>query len=494
MKTGTERTGMPMDPQMERREVIGRRVARGWSLLYFALIVLVSLVPSRLNLQPDYVHRQLHRFFLSFFDVRLAYHDLRDLATNYLLYLPLGLIVPWTLRQISRNRWRWAALFYGSLLSLAMETIQTMTNRYPNVWDLITNSLGYLNGYLLMAGIIHHYGLSPSVFLGSRGGTSRGTLAGALRVLYLSFYVILSLLPYNISVSMAMIWGKMIGSRSGRIMLFLNPLQPWPADRIHGFLMVFCLLIPYGFLSQLRRGERGLNAVWRYALWGAFLAGMVELAQIFVIARVTDLMACLAGGLGAAAGVMLARIWLHLLPAEHHDLPEGPGPAPASSPFILLLLAWVYSFWLVFLNFRPFRFLPSWAEATHKLRYESNWLPLRDYISRRSLADFRDMGVEIGWYVPLGMLLGAWVLRQFPRLPGLARLILVLMLIGLLGLALELGQCITVDRTVDLTDAFSHALGGLIGFLLANLWRPAPRRADAVPAVPDQDDQSPAQE
>ena len=117
----------------------------------------------------------------------------------------------------------------------------------------------------------------------------------------------------------------------------------------------------------------------------------------------------------------------------------------------------------------PFELLPTWKEAARKLVHETHWIPLSAYATRRTLADWQDIGREVGLYIPRGLWLGAWADRREPPRPWSRRRLAPAVAIAVAGFALELSQCLIVGRVVDITDALSHTLGGVIGLHLASL-------------------------
>ena len=117
----------------------------------------------------------------------------------------------------------------------------------------------------------------------------------------------------------------------------------------------------------------------------------------------------------------------------------------------------------------PFELLPTWKDAARKLVHETHWIPLSTYAPQRSLADWQDIGREVGLFIPLGLLLGAWADRREPPGPWSRRRLAPARASAVLGFALELGQGLSAGRVVDITDALSHALGGVIGLHLASL-------------------------
>jgi VanZ family protein len=451
-------------PEDER----GLWFARTWAALYLALVILVSLVPSEFGVGRRRLLRHLGEMVL-FLNPRwaggTALTSLRDFTTNVLLYLPLGLLCAWTLRK---PRLRVAGA--GFLISLALEVLQAATrDRTASLLDVVANGLGHASGYALSFWLIQHRGLSPAVFVGGRGQQSLAGLAGALRSAYVTALFALSLLPYDVTVSAGRIWSKALGdgSEPGRIYLFFA--TPWNRSRVAGALLTLCLVAVFGFLSWLAARESARPSAGKLACQGLLVAGSIEAAQVVVSSRTADVVQVVAGSVGAILGALLARQWAKTVTKD------GVGrPVRAVRTGLLVAAAlWTLAVWSE--AWLPFELTSSWKDAGRKLVFGTYWLPLSAYAHQRSLADWQDLGREVGIYIPLGLLLGAWADRGSSRWPWSHRRLAPAIGIAALGCALEMSQCMISGRTVDMTDAISHALGGVIGLYLASLLSPAER-------------------
>jgi VanZ family protein len=222
------------------------------------------------------------------------------------------------------------------------------------------------------------------------------------------------------------------------------------------------------------------------ALAGAAWAALAEACRVFVASRSSDALGVAAGAMGGALGALLGHAWDrsaratrggegageidgNIGPADGgaHKVEDGGG---ALDGLLLIALGWAAFLWGQ--GWWPFHFQPTLGDAWSKLRHQANWLPLRHYAYERAVAYFADAASEILWWLPLGMLAGAWMARVL-RARGwrhpLAQLALTLALVGGWGAFVEIGQCLTVDRVVDVTDILSHLVGGLAGWLLARL-------------------------
>jgi len=121
--------------------------ARVSLLVYTLLIVYASWYPFSgwrdMGLQPfDYLSARLPYYWTLF-----------DLWTNIVGYIPLGMLLVFSLHPLLKARWAiLPGILAGALLSACMEAVQTyLPTRVPSNLDLATNILGTAIGALLGA-------------------------------------------------------------------------------------------------------------------------------------------------------------------------------------------------------------------------------------------------------------------------------------------------------------------------------------------------------
>lgn len=137
--------------------------ARVSLLIYTLLIVYASWYPFSgwrdMGLQPfDYLSARLPYYWTLF-----------DLWTNIVGYIPLGMLLVFSLHPLLRARWAiLPVIVAGALLSACMEAVQTyLPTRVPSNLDLATNILGTAIGALLGA-LTSRYFLQDSRLLALR--------------------------------------------------------------------------------------------------------------------------------------------------------------------------------------------------------------------------------------------------------------------------------------------------------------------------------------
>ena len=76
--------------------------------------------------------------------------DIKNTILNVLLFLPLGIMLPFLWRRYSRLA---DTLLFGFGVSLSLEIVQIFTYRATDINDIIANTLGVVLGYFLFRGI-----------------------------------------------------------------------------------------------------------------------------------------------------------------------------------------------------------------------------------------------------------------------------------------------------------------------------------------------------
>ena len=191
-----------------RSDQLVRRVFFGLTLVFVLFIVYASWTPGSDGVGGERGYFQRLDQPSEVFRV----HDLRDIATNVLLYIPLGFFLA---LAISRRKPRFISLwlFGGLVVSLTMEVGQMFIGRTPDVVDLTTNSIGYAIGYWVVVAGVRFYGLDPSVVLGIARvdeQDARAQSIAAFRFIYICIYTLIALLPFDVSVSFERIYAQLL--------------------------------------------------------------------------------------------------------------------------------------------------------------------------------------------------------------------------------------------------------------------------------------------
>jgi len=443
------------------------RVFLGLTFLFVLFIIYASWTPGSQSLEGV---RQKFSGIDELSDV-FRVHDLRDITTNVLLYIPLGVFLALALpRRKLRLVSPWLAIGFG--VSFAMEFGQTFIGRHPDVVDLITNSLGYVIGFLIVVVGVRHYGLNPSVFLGLDPESdldARTQSVAAFRFIYISIYVLVALLPFDVSVSLSKLYAQLLPDDEGRIRFILNPFYHLSLWQDHGLKLTLELLglVPVAVLTAFLGGVKGRLSVFSTIFTCVLVALLCEIAQVFILSRTTDMamvpLAMIAGVLGWA----LVRVWFNL---QNVDVAAG-GEETGSNWRPLAVASIGYGLVILFFAWSPFRFELDPVTVANKVLHDSNIIPFKEHFSTRSLGSAIDIVKEVLLFVPLGVLLSFLLHDIKPSIPRLKAALIVGIVCGLFATFTELSQAICVRRYIDITDILLAGSGGLSGAIMLELFR-----------------------
>ncbi|MFM7505417.1 MAG: VanZ family protein, partial [Rubrivivax sp.] len=260
-------------------------------------------------------------------------------------------------------------------------------------------------------------------------------------LVYLLVLLISQLMPLDLSISPVELYRKW---RDGRVVLL--PFSALPAGVFDAGWEIgadLLLWMPVGALWWLSLSRPGLAAL---AVRALALVLAVELLQLFVLSRVSDVTDVLVGTAGLLAGAWLARSlrgWSAWPVSRQRALLRGALAAWALCTMAVL--------WLPF-DFDPHRATAQawWASVSR--------LPFTTYLQRNEYGALGEMLRKLAVFMPGGLLLALLARGQtaaaWPRLLGLAAAALVL----------EAGQVLLPLKVADLTDAALGLLGGFVGW------------------------------
>ncbi len=405
-------------------------------VLWGLFIIYGTMLPFDFSASGEQVRAKLHRLEQD------PWHrgSRTDLISNVLLFMPWGfLLTIWRARRGTRFV---AALILsllsGALLSGSVELAQLYApSRTTSVIDLSTNTLGSGLGSLL--GWPSALWVWPRLSIRIRRMIASGPLAGCALATALGL-VFAGLFPFDVSLDVGDLKAAVSKARPIPFGPPLRgpapPAKPWSWA---GELLSWTLVGGLCALAARESGRRGARAlIWAVALSGA-LSLAIEAVQIIIPSREIDMTSVVLAILGSTFGA--AAVGRSASESARHWIT----PALWIWGSVIALSAWTPpSFaWPQPPFVRPERFVPFWS-----------------YYVRTSVEDLADLFGQVLAFVPLGALLAARSSRQ--SVAGAA-------LIGLgCGFVLEFGQIFLPDRTADLTDVLTTAVGAGLG---TALWR-----------------------
>ncbi len=363
-----------------------------------------------------------------------AHASRADLLSNFLLYVPLGVLLGAGLSGRSAPS-RIAGAIGGTLGCLAISALVEvgqvcLASRVPSAQDLLTNTAGGLLGALAGAFVLGPLA-DPLCRAVARWARHRPS---ALPACVLAGMLIAdALCPWVPTLDVSTVMGNLRRSTlSIPDGLALHPWHRWAVQRA----MVWAALTAYSASALGRsRRRRPLGAAW---LCGA-LAVALEGVKPLIMTRQANV---------ANPAVSLAAI---LATALICAVPWRLSPRRAA-----WVLAGGIAGYLAYCQWLPFRLVGSVAEAFDKIPHGLGWLPLYHHALRAHPEDARRFGTFLllawGWSTSL-----AWARGRRRDEPVAARAFVAATALGLLA---EGSQLLVAGRSPTPSDVLPFALGG----------------------------------
>lgn len=376
-----------------------------------------------------------------------------DWVVNILLFVPLAFL--WSGALIAgRPQRRWVLLpllVVWPALAGCVEFLQTwFPPRVTSLSDIVAESMGGAVGSILWLLLGKRVG---ELAAGWRAGPAETMLWRRLCEVYLLGFAVYSLLPFDLSASPADLYRKW---RDGRLIVvpFGYSYGSW-VEFVRDTVTDIATWVPAGFLAVRGAGGRPL-AAWTLCV---AVAALVELSQVLVVSRVSDVTDVLMAALGAACGVLIARRATSL---QNRALVQADHKASGKATLNLGFAA-AYALLLLFVFWYPFNFLHEASLVKPRLQAYFS-VPMERLFWGGELRAIASLLRHFLWFVPLGVFLAAGIEpsrgRARSALGGL-----MLLGVGLFAIAVELGQALLPERWPDVTDSLLYCLGALVGFM-----------------------------
>lgn len=417
--------------------------------LYVAFIVYGSLVPFA------YAPRALAGALTTYSSMpylRLGIEARADWVANILLFVPMGFLAA---NAVSAGRPAWARLPVATALCIALAAAVEFAQiffppRTVALNDIVAESIGAVVGALLWR---WHGARVCAWLLGWADATSRSGRWAYSFYAYLLGLCLFNLLPLDLTLSATDVYVKW---REGRVVLVPFGFgHASAADRIVDLALDVAAWIPVGlFAPHALRAGRGVVTVACVAI-----AAALELLQLFVFSRVTDVTDIVTAGLGCALGIALAGL---VFPGGSERVARATHPSTVTRDFILTsLAAMLYAGVLLAAFWYPYDFRTG-AEFLRP-RYESFWsLPLQKLYFQSEFRAASNVALKVGLFAPLGGLVAVAV-KRWQKPPKRALAWLAAAAVALFALVVELGQLFLPGKVADVTDAGLAMLGVVLG-------------------------------
>jgi glycopeptide antibiotics resistance protein len=433
---------------------------------YLVFVVYGSLVPLHFRAMP------MDAAIAAFRQIpwlQLGIGSRADWVANLLLFIPLAFIFTGAL---AHGRGLFARLLASVLilaaavaLSLGIEFTQLFfPQRTVSQNDIAAEALGGLLGVVVWwsAGARCLGWYESWLQVREPAALSERLIWG-----YLAFVFAYNVLPLDLTISAVEVFHKW---REGKLILIpFSGLPAEPAYALYEVITDALIWLPPAFLWRFRGGRSTARAWWL----GTATALLLEVLQLFVYSRVSDVTDLFTAALGAWVGTMLgARLGRSVGPSRAGTNSPGFG---ALLPLILAL-GWVLV--LMALFWYPFDFRTDGAFIRERMEF-LNRVPFEVYYYGTEYRAITEVFHKTLFFAPLGVLL-AWFVVGLPWMwrGYVAAASILAILVTALGI--ELGQVMLAGKFPDTTDWFLECAGGLMGYLLFRVVRarllPAPRK------------------
>ena len=445
------------------------------ALVYTVFVIYGSLVPLEyraLGLDEAITQFRQIRF------IRLGIGSRADWMANLLLFVPLTFLWVGTLAYArsfaARLLVSMFVVLFAVLLSVGIEFTQLyFPQRTVSLNDLFAEALGGLIGVALwwMAGARFTRWLA--IWKTASGHLE---IIQRLTLVYLLLLFGYSLLPLDLTLSPVEVFHKF---REGKLNLL--PFASLPGEPVLALYELASDSMLWLVPALLWRwsGKASSLRVW-VGMTGAAL--LLEILQLFVYSRVSDLTDIFTAAAGAAMGV-----WLANMLRRHAQAPPSRSDWAVPAMPLLLAAVWIVLIFAVF--WYPFDFRADGSFLRGRLHHFLTRVPFEAYYFGTEYRAATEVLHKVLFFIPLGAMLGWFVSRLRYMWRGYAAFF-SMSLIACGSLVVVAGRLAQPEKNPDIMDIVLQWLGGLAGYLLA--WkvfrmRPpvhSPIIADQPPAPP----------
>lgn len=427
------------------------RLLGGVATLYLVFIFYGSWVP--LHFVPLRFGEALQTFAALPFSEQ-AIDSAADWATNFLLLIPLVFLWEQIFLQerhgLSRLVYRLLIIGIGVAVAFSLEFSQLyFPPRTVSQKDILALSMGAIVGGFAQ----QQWGDSVELWLSALWQNARGqTRLIQLLHVYLLVFFVFGIFPLDLTISLVEIyhkWGE------GRVVLVpFGGLKGGAVDNIYETATDLLVWVPVGLLLALDR-KLLLISVAGIA-W--FVAGIIEVAQLFVYSRVTDVTDVLLAGFGAAIGAWLA----------------GKGSVIIRM-FSAISAVQIFSMWIIWAILVCCVFWYPFDFQTEGVNIENAWIaltrtPFLILFEGSELNAINEILRKIAFFIPGGVIwcLGIAAFRK-KYLNKKSYISIFFFAHAFVALVVETGQLFIPGKFADVTDVLLEMAGAQIG-LLASAW------------------------
>ena len=439
---------------MKRSEGNPRRLLLLAALVYTAFVLYGSLVPLEFRAIPW--DEAVARFTAIPF-LKLGIGSRADWVANLLLFIPLTFLWMGALAAAAGHaRVVLMALMLipaAAALSFGIEFTQLFfPQRTVSQNDIFAETLGGIVGVLVWWG---SGGRFVDWLQSWQQIHARAALAERLAWVYLAGVLVYNILPLDLTISLVEIFHQW---RDGKVNLI--PFGRLPADPAYALYEAATDALVWTPLALLWRVDGTRNG-WR--VWGMTLgtAVVLEVMQLFVYSRVSDITDLFTAAAGAALGAWVGgRLAVRVEPASQ---------MPAWSAWLPLMMATGWMAVLVFVFWYPFDFRTDGAFLRERLHNFLGRVPFEAYYYGTEFRAATELLHKVLFFIPLGALLAWFVSNLRWTWRGYGTLF-SLMLIAFTAVVVVVGRIAQPEKNPDSMDIVLQWLGGTLGFVMIRIF------------------------
>lgn len=414
------------------------------SIFYLIFVIYGSLVP--LHFVPIPFDRAITEFQnIHFLD--LGIDSRADWVANLLLFIPLSFLYNQLATSNKTGAAKHVVSFVVLLVSIGLAfgiefTQLFFPNRTVSQNDIWAESLGGGIGIACQ----YLWGAKLQIYL-DRLWQQESRKTRLMRVLnvYLTILLAFSVLPLDLTISPVELYHKW---QEGRIVLVpFGAFQGVLSEELYETLTDILVWVPAGFLWSLDKKY----SILRITVMGGLAALFIEVAQLFVYSRITDITDVLTACIGTAVGALIVRkICIGFSEIE----------TPNSKFWISLWIVWAMCILALF--WFPYNF--DFSMGTFSKAQAIIFRPLlENYYFGSEFHATNELLRKAAFFLPGGVIFGLAIRQNLTdkiinRKGGVAILFLALLV--------EVGQLFLPEKYADLTDVLIQTAGGYLGLVV----------------------------
>lgn len=412
-----------------------------WIAMVYSLFVIYgSLVP--LKFVPISMAQAIQKFEeIPFLQLGIA--SRADWVANLLLFIPLGLL--WA-QLILPGRSPISKWIIRSLLAIAFLLFSTgieftqlfFPQRTVSLNDIYAEITGGVVGLLVQGKfenwITYHLGNISAL-------NERSDRVSRLMHCYIFILFTFSVLPLDLTISPVEIYHKL---NAGRVILIpFSGTNGGLMQSIYETLTDIIIWIPVGYLLSSQDKKSRLSIASKTLL----IAGAIEICQLFVYSRTTDLTDIILAVVGGHIGDLIQKKFN----AKSIRLPTISNPKKFFL-FFLWLVSAIATFWF------PFDFQAN-HESIINAAISIFQVPFSTYYAGTEFHAINELLRKLSLFFPGGIILGLYKTE--------GRIVHRFVAIFIIAFTVEVGQAYLPLKTGDITDVILEFFGGALGIYIS---------------------------